>query len=231
MVDADNLPMIDSDEEPDVVLEARGVLRRLRLIGAVGLLGLVFICVSLVLLVGLSSFVLLPILFWGFIAFAAYELYPLGGDASWARRVLKRWDEARVDRAFDQIGAASDPRLESAGAMAGRIVADPAADPHTKSVVGLVTQRLRSALDDLRMLDLAEQADGPHRRARPDPELRTLLDARIAGLMGALSDVYRACLARDEARVRELVGNLEDLTHRLEAEAEIETFLEPGPDA
>lgn len=228
-MNTDNLPNISGEEEPEVVVRARDELRRLRRIGVGGFLALVVVLIVLG-FVGFAPFFLLPIVFWGFLALLGYEFFPLGRDASWARRVLKRWEEIRVDGAFDQLGAARDPRLESAGAMAGRIMADASADSHTKDVVELVMRRLRSALDDLRMLDLAEQAGGGNRTHQPDPDLHTLLEARIAGLTGALADVYRASLARDEGRVRRLVGQLEDLTHRLEAETDLEMFLESGPD-
>jgi len=228
-MNADDVPTVSGEEEPDVVVRARGVLHRLRLIGVGGFVGLVLVLIGL----GFSGFVplfLLPLVFWGFLAFLGYEFHPLGRDASWARHVLKRWDEVRVDTAFDRLGAARDPRLEAAGAMVSRITADPVADAHTKTVVELVMGRLRSALEDLRMLGLAEQARGRGPDRRPDPQLRTLLEARIAELTGALADVYRASLARDEGRVRQVVGQLEDLAHRLEAEADLEMFLESGLD-
>ncbi len=224
----ENLPVPPLDAEPDVVEEARDVLRRLRGIGGGTFLGLVVLLYVMASVLQFSGFFLLPFVVWGSVAFVAYEIYPLGRNASWARRVLKRWDEIRVNRAFDELGAASDPRLESAAAMAARITADPSAGDHTKGVVTLVLQRLRSALDDLRLLGLAERGPDAGPGVRPTPDLRTQLEARIAALNGALADVYRASLARDEARVRELIGNLEDLTHRLEAEADVETLLGDG---
>lgn len=224
----ENLPAPLPDHEPDVVEEARSALRRLRLIGGGAFLGLLVLLYAIFAVLDIVPVFMLPIVVWGFIGLVAYEIFPIGGDASWARRVLKRWDQIRVDRAFDELGAASDPRLESAAAMAARITADPAAGDHTKGVVELVMRRLRSALDDLRLLDLAERSPGSARGGGPAPDLRTQLEARIAALNGALADVYRASLARDEARVRELIGNLEDLTHRLEAEADVETLLGDG---
>lgn len=226
----ENLPTLPPDSDPEVVDEARRALRRLRLIGAGSFAGLVALVFALTFTTPFAPLFLIPFLVWGFVALIVYEIFPIGRNASWARRVLKRWDELRVDRAFDQLGAARDPRLESAAAMAARITADPATGDHTKGVVDLVLRRLRSALDDLRLLDLADRSPGAGGTARPDPELRIQLEARIAALTGALADVYRASLARDEARVRELVGHLEDLTHRLEAEAEVEELLESGPD-
>ncbi|MCG6987533.1 MAG: hypothetical protein LJF06_05085 [Gemmatimonadetes bacterium] len=226
----ENLPALPPDSDPEVVEEARRTLGRLRLIGVGGFAGLVALAFILLAASPFAPFFLLPLLVWGFVALVIYEIFPIGRNASWARRVLKRWDELRVDRAFDQLGAARDPRLESAAAMAARITADPATGDHTKGVVALVLRRLRSAMDDLRLLDLANQSPGAGGTTRPDPELRIQLEARIAALTGALADVYRASLARDEARVRELAGHLEDLTHRLEAEAEVEGLLESGPD-
>jgi hypothetical protein len=144
----EDLPVVPPEQDPDVVGEAHHVLRRLRAVGAVSFVALIILLASVLLTVGLPVFFLIPIAAWAFVAFVAYEIFPLGQNASWARRVLKRWDDVRVDRAFDQIGAASDPRLEAAGAMAARIAADPAADRHTKSGVELVIRLSPGDFDD-----------------------------------------------------------------------------------
>ena len=214
------------NREPDVVVEARRALRRARIVGGSAIVG-VFLALGAVLALTLDTPLLaLGLINWGVLLLVGYEIYPVGRDASWARRVLKRWDELRSDRAFEELAAAPDPRMRSARAMAARIVADASADSQTRAIVEAVLDDLHSALSDVRTLEQARVAAGDPADEASDPELRTALDAGIARLTGSLAEAYRAVVASDSMALRDTLLRMEDITRRVEADAEVRALLE-----
>lgn len=153
---------------------------------------------------------------------------PVTREPRLARDVLRRWDNLRVERALESSGIYDDPRLEVAEAMADRVIRHPSVDTRTRSATRAMIAKLKLVLRDLRRVSYLAEAkmaldDGSATRSISD--LQDLLDARVAEILGQITELHRTVVLRDAVSLERAVGNVEDLLRELEAEREVERLL------
>jgi hypothetical protein len=154
-------------------------------------------------------------------------LAPVTRAAKLAREVLRRWDELRVERALAESGAASDPRIEVAEAMAHRIVRHPTVQPGVRQTAEALVQRLHVLLADLRRVEWLARSTSldRDRSQRSVSDLQDVLDARAASVVAQLAELHRTVVLRDAAAIERAVTSVRELLANLEAEDEVERLL------
>jgi hypothetical protein len=154
-------------------------------------------------------------------------LAPITREPRLARDVLRRWDILRVERALNaEVG--SDPRVEVAEAMADRIVRHPSVDEGVRDRTRMLLRRLKLLINDLRRIEWLLQTrtvgtGSPDGRSISD--LQDVLDARVAGVLGRLSEIHRTVVLRDAAALGRVLAAADDLLRELEAEREVDRLL------
>lgn len=156
---------------------------------------------------------------------AGIIVYPLGKGIGRARRILRRWEEIRTERAL-MAPPHADPRVRAAEMLAERIREHPRSGHETLELVRRLVYELESAVADLSAVEAAHRARDKTTDA-PDP--RTDLELRIARLLSGLGELHHALVLRDDVRVRAEMGELQDLLGRLHAESDVEALLGRGP--
>lgn len=162
-------------------------------------------------------FVLLGILF----------LAPITREPRLARDVLRRWDILRVERALHaELG--TDPRVEVAESMADRVVRHPSVDEGVRDRTRMLVRRLKLLLNDLRRIEWLLQTrtvGAGSMNGRSISDLQDVLDARVAGVLGQLSEIHRTVVLRDAAALGRVLASADDLLRELEAEREVDRLL------
>ena len=210
---------------PRVVDEAEEVLASYyRLLLGAGL-GAAVLALTLPVVVGVQVpveflimvFALLGILF----------LAPITREPRLARDVLRRWDILRVERALN-AESGHDPRVEVAEAMADRVLRHPSVDEGVRGRTRLLVRRLKLLLNDLRRIEwlLQTRTVGPGTgNGRSISDLQDVLDARVAGILGQLSEIHRTVVLRDAEALGRVLASADDLLRELEAEREVDRLL------
>lgn len=180
-------------------------------------------------MVGSLTLITLPI--WGlpivFLLLAMLYLWPVSREPRLARDVLRKWDDLRVDRALGSAGIYDDPRLEVAEAMADRVLRHPSVEEGARERARLLVRRLKLLLSDLRRVEWLVQtgssALSPTGRSVSD--LQDVLDARVAGILGQLTEIHRTVVMRDADALGRALASVDDLLRELEAEREVDRLL------
>ncbi len=180
-------------------------------------------------MVGGMTLVALPM--WGlpivYLLLAMLYLWPVSREPRLARDVLRKWDDLRVDRALGSAGIYDDPRLEVAEAMADRVLRHPAVEEGARDRARLLVRRLKLLLSDLRrvewLVNTGSSALSPSGRSISD--LQDVLDARVAGLLGQLTEIHRTVVMRDADALGRALESVDDLLRELEAEREVDRLL------
>jgi len=154
-------------------------------------------------------------------------LAPVTRAPKLAREVIRRWDELRVDRALEESGATSDPRLAVAESMAHRIIRHPTLSADVRQTAEALVNRLQILLADLRRIEWLVQSTSMDRTGaqRSFSDLQDVLDARAANVVAQLAELHRTVVLRDAAAIQRAVASVRDLLDSLEAEDEVERFL------
>lgn len=154
-------------------------------------------------------------------------LAPITREPRLARDVLRRWDSLRVERALN-VELGTDPRVEVAEAMADRIVRHPSVDEGVRDRTRMLLRRLRLLINDLRRIEWLRQTrtvGTESTNGRSISDLQDVLDARVAGVLGRLSEIHRTVVLRDAAALGPVVAAADDLLRELEAEREVDRLL------
>ena len=159
-------------------------------------------------------------------------LAPVTRAPKLAREVIRRWDELRVDRALEESGATSDPRLAVAESMAHRIVRHPTVSTDVRQTAEALVHRLQTLLADLRRIEWLVQSTSLDRSGaqRSFSDLQDVLDARAANVVAQLAELHRTVVLRDAAAIERAVASVRDLLASLEAEDEVERLLSEAED-
>lgn len=222
------LPAQGAPPPAQAVQEAAAVLARFRkiMLRTGGGLGLVFVGASMATepitwclsLLGLGTVAL------------AYR-FPLTGRVRRARAVMREWESGgelpapRVGSpAADPGAAAADPRLAAADTVIARL-AEHAADPRAVAFGQEVRQQLVRVLGDARAVEQLRGALSPAEAEARLGALRAQVDERIDRLMAALTEVYQAVLAHDDATLGAVLERGEDVLRQLSARQEVERLL------
>jgi hypothetical protein len=154
-------------------------------------------------------------------------LAPITREPRLARDVLRRWDILRVERALNaELG--TDPRVEVAEAMADRVVRHPSVDEGVRDRTRMLVRRLKLLLNDLRRIEWLLQTrtvGAGSTNGRSISDLQDVLDARVAGVLGQLSEIHRTVVLRDAAALGRVLAAADDLLRELEAEREVDRLL------
>ena len=180
-------------------------------------------------MVGSLTLITLPI--WGlpiaYLLLAMLYRWPVSREPRLARDVLRKWDDLRVDRALGSAGIYDDPRLEVAEAMADRVLRHPSVEEGARERARLLVRRLKLLLSDLRRVEWLVQtgssALSPTGRSVSD--LQDVLDARVAGILGQLTEIHRTVVMRDADALGRALASVDDLLRELEAEREVDRLL------
>lgn len=181
---------------------------------------------------GLSLYSMGPVvpLTW-LIAFLAvvFILYfsPVSREPKLAREVIHRWDELRVERALGSAGL-HDPRLEVAHSMADRVLRHPSTDERTRSTTRALVRRLEVLIKDARRVEwLADARSAADTRGsgRSISDLMDVLDARIANVLGQITEIHRTVVLRDAIALERALVSVDEFLEELEAEREVERLL------
>lgn len=154
-------------------------------------------------------------------------LAPVTREPRLARDVLRRWDILRVERALNaELG--TDPRVEVAEAMADRIVRHPSVEEGVRDRTRMLLRRLKLLINDLRRIEWLLQTrtvGAGSTNGRSISDLQDVLDARVAGVLGRLSEIHRTVVLRDAEALGRVVAAADDLLRELEAEREVDRLL------
>lgn len=154
-------------------------------------------------------------------------LSPITREPRLARDVLRRWDILRVERALNAEGG-TDPRVEVAEAMADRVVRHPSVDEEVRDRTRTLVRRLKLLLNDLRRIEWLLQTrtvGAGTTNGRSISDLQDVLDARVAGILGQLSEIHRTVVLRDAAALGRVLASADDFLRELEAEREVDRLL------
>ena len=222
----DDETALEPSTRPRVVDEADEVLgawSRLLAMSGVGITAIYFV---------VSATITAQLPLWGlpavYLLISALYVWPLTREPRLARDVLRKWDMLRVDRALGSAGVWDDPRLEVAEAMADRVLRHPSVDDRAREQARLLVRRLKLLLGDLRRVEWLVQTGGePDERfgGRSLSDLRDVLDARLAGILGRLTDLHRTVVLRDAEALEHAIDATDRLLAELEAEREVERLL------
>lgn len=216
----------EPDDRPRVVEEAEEVLDAYGLrLAAAGVVGGVAWSVAATFLPGLVP---IPWLVGFFALLAALFFFPVTREPRLARDVLRRWDDLRVDKALEDGGLQSDPRLLVAESMAERVLRHPTVEDRVRVTVRELIRRIRILLRDLRRVDWLGQTrsiQNERSRARSIADLHDILDARIASILGTLAEIHRTVVLHDAIALDRAMEGVEELLRTLEAEREVDRLL------
>jgi hypothetical protein len=207
---------------PPAVEEAEDTLWNYRIRLSLGWFGAVTAClVGGTQWLGFYGSEILPYLAGPTAAVAGLLVYPLGGNAGLARRVIRRWNEIRTEKVL-QPPPQADPRVRAAIMLADRIGEDPAGADVAEIADRLVRQ-LSSAVADLAAVEATTRTKTPPPAAAADS--RTDLEVRIARLLSGLAELHGALMLRGSGDVAVEMKELRELLAQLHAEAEVEALL------
>lgn len=154
--------------------------------------------------------------------------WPMAREPRLAREVIRRWDDLRVERALEAAGVGDDPRLEVARSMAERVLRHPSVEERVRATTRALVTRLEVVLKDLRRVEWL--MEGPSRpadrhRTRSISDLLDVLDARVASILGQITEIHRTVVLRDALALERALDSVDDLLRDLEAEQEVERLL------
>lgn len=154
-------------------------------------------------------------------------LAPITREPRLARDVLRRWDILRVESALNAEGG-RDSRVEVAEAMADRVVRHPSVNDGVRDRTRTLVRRLKLTLNDLRRVEWLLQTRTVvtgTTNGRSLSDLQDVLDARVAGILGQLSEIHRTVVLRDAVALGRVLASADDLLRELEAEREVDRLL------
>ena len=103
-----------------------------------------------------------------------------------------------------------------------------AVDEGVRERTRMLVRRLKLLLNDLRRIEWLLQTrtvGAGTTNGRSISDLQDVLDARVAGILGQLSEIHRTVVLRDAAALGRVLASADDLLRELEAEREVDRLL------